>query len=338
MTRLLAACLLMSGVAFSGTAHAEPRFVLRIATAAPEGTAWAREMAAMTREVDAATRGEVRVKFILGGIAGSELEAGERVSRGQIDGVASGGPFCQKVSPSFGIAHVFGLYESRDEISHTLNNLRAQLDGEFNRSGFVLVGWASLGQELWLLPRKVTTFAELRAVKLWRWNMDPIGIAMDRLVGLASVTDSIENASTAVEQGRAEGFISVPQAILAFQWLSRARYFMEPRLSHLYACLVLTTKAFERMPIEHQQVVASAAAKLAQRIEDVSAKQDEQLTRELFPSRGLERMVVPDALRAELKAASRATWTRVDEKLVPKGLIEKARVLVEEFRARKTKK
>jgi TRAP-type C4-dicarboxylate transport system substrate-binding protein len=333
MTRLLAAFLL-----FSGAAQAEPRFVLRIATAAPDGTAWAREMAAMTREVDAATHGEVRMKFVLGGIAGNELEVGERVARGQIDGVASGGPFCQKLSPSFGVAHVFGLYESRDEISYTLNNLRAQLDSEFKRSGFVLISWASLGQELYLLPRKVGTLAELRKVKLWRWNMDPIGTALDRLIGLSNVPDSIESASAAVEQGRAEGFISIPQAILAFQWLSRSRYFMEPRLSWLYSCLVVTTKAFERMPIEHQQVVATAAAKLAQRIEEVSFKQDEQLTRELFVSRGLERIPLSDALRAELKAVSRASWPKVDEKLVPRGLIDKARALVEELRARQTKK
>ena len=65
--------------------------VVRMATPAPEGTGWAREIHAISREVEAATHDGVKLKWYLGGIAGDELQMGERVRRDQLDGVGSGG-------------------------------------------------------------------------------------------------------------------------------------------------------------------------------------------------------------------------------------------------------
>src|SRR4051794_39797241 len=80
-------------------AQAEPR-ILRLGTIAPDGTAWAREFNTFAREVETETGKQVKVKWYFGGIAGDESEMLERVRRGQLDGAASGGPLCERLSPS----------------------------------------------------------------------------------------------------------------------------------------------------------------------------------------------------------------------------------------------
>ena len=83
MTALVAAAMT------SSTARAD-RTVLRLATAAPDSTSWAKELRAFGRDVEASTDGQVAVKWYMGGVAGDEKEALERIAKAQLDGMASG--------------------------------------------------------------------------------------------------------------------------------------------------------------------------------------------------------------------------------------------------------
>ncbi len=82
--------------------------VIRMATVAPDGTSWARELKAFDREVQTVTHGQVRVKWYFGAIAGGEDEVKERIERNQLDGAASGGMMCQRVAPSMRVTRVMG--------------------------------------------------------------------------------------------------------------------------------------------------------------------------------------------------------------------------------------
>src|SRR6476659_6363188 len=70
-----------------GLARAD-EVVLRLASVAPSGTAWARELKAFARDVEAATNGAVRIKWYLGAITGDEAESIARIGRKQLDGGA----------------------------------------------------------------------------------------------------------------------------------------------------------------------------------------------------------------------------------------------------------
>ena len=80
--RIVAALVLLAGVA-----HAEP-VTLRMAAIAPDGTEWARALKAFAQEVETQSKGELRMKWYLGGMAGDELTALDRIKRGQLDGEA----------------------------------------------------------------------------------------------------------------------------------------------------------------------------------------------------------------------------------------------------------
>src|SRR4051794_4457037 len=98
----------MSSLALATSARgdASPVVTLRLAAIAPDGTAWARELREASRGAEAASRGRVRLKWYFGGIAGQEYDAAQRIDRGQLDGMASGGPVCQRVSPTLLVFNV----------------------------------------------------------------------------------------------------------------------------------------------------------------------------------------------------------------------------------------
>src|SRR5262249_279368 len=123
----------------SATALAEPRWTLRMATPAPEGTAWAREIKAFSREVEAGPHGEVRMKWYLGGIGGDELEIGERIRRDQLDGAGAGGMLCERLAPSMRVLRLLGVFQSRAEAAYVMQRLQPSLEAEFAKSGFSLI-------------------------------------------------------------------------------------------------------------------------------------------------------------------------------------------------------
>src|SRR4051812_13782613 len=68
---------------------AEETVTLRFATLAPEGTAWAREFLAAARDTELFSDGELKIRWVFGGIAGDENMVPMRMRRGQIDGEAA---------------------------------------------------------------------------------------------------------------------------------------------------------------------------------------------------------------------------------------------------------
>ena len=88
--------LLVSATPASG----EPEVVLRLASVAPDGSILARELRTFASEVESETEGKVRIKWFMNAVAGDEIEQGERIKRGQLDGTAGGGMFCNRIMPT----------------------------------------------------------------------------------------------------------------------------------------------------------------------------------------------------------------------------------------------
>src|SRR4051812_31784484 len=159
--RTLALLLLTAGVA-----HADP-IKLRMASVVPEGTAWARELKALAREIDTDTGGQVKMKWYLGGITGDDFESGRRIARGQLDGWAGGAWQCEKGAKSMVVTRLPGLYRSRAEIAWIEGRLRPTFDEEFKKAGFVFLGDSVIGPSIIFLRKAVHRFGELKRIKLW---------------------------------------------------------------------------------------------------------------------------------------------------------------------------
>jgi TRAP-type C4-dicarboxylate transport system substrate-binding protein len=84
MIRLLLVCLCLLG-ALSGPAGAA---TLKIATTAPEGTAWMQEMRRAATEIDKRTASRVQFTFYPGGVMGNDKSVLRKIRAGQLQGAA----------------------------------------------------------------------------------------------------------------------------------------------------------------------------------------------------------------------------------------------------------
>jgi TRAP-type C4-dicarboxylate transport system substrate-binding protein len=312
-------------------AQADP-VKLRIATVAPEGSGWAREMHDFSREVEVTTRGQVQLKWVLGGIAGDEFAAIERIRKGQLDGAALA-LGCEELAPSLHVVRLTGLIQSRDEYRYVLQRLRPRIDAELQKAGFFELGLGDIGSIMLFTKHPIESFADLRKQRLWVWNRDQLQINFLRSMGLQPVALPVESAAKAYESGTMDGFTAVPGAALVFQFSTLVPYFTNFHLGILPVCFVVLQRSVDALPVEDRKSLVSAAAKFAQHFEAIGDQLDDALVGRLFEKQGLKRYNVPASFTSEFLETARRVRGEVDPKLVPLDLLNTVLAWLADYRA-----
>jgi TRAP-type transport system periplasmic protein len=310
-------------------AHAQT--VIRMATPVPEGTLWWRAIHSFQQQVEKETGGQLRFKIYYGGIAGDEIQVGERIRREQLDGAFSGGMLCMRAAPSMRVMRVLGLFQGRAELNYVLGRLKPVLDEEFRRSGFVSLGLVGIGPELIFSRKPVRTLAEAKATRLWVWGDDnTLGPGLDGL-GFKTVRADLPEAGRLYDDGKVDGFVAAPSAALAFQWSARAKYLLPLRLASLDACVIISNRAFDPLPDAWKSIVRNAAAHAVSLCEELGREQDDALLGGLFAKQGLTILPLLPATVSQFFFESRALRDKVP--LVPAELLERVLTLLADYRA-----
>jgi TRAP-type C4-dicarboxylate transport system substrate-binding protein len=313
-------------------ARAKP-VTLRIASAAPEGSAWANLFHSLGRELAQATHDEVLLKWYMGGITGDEPASFAGIQAGHLDGVASGGPICERLAPSMRIQGLAGVFQSRDETAYVMERLRSTLEDETRHNGFELVIISGLGPEVLFTRTPVRSMNELRKLKLWMWSADEVGVTMARAMGLTIVATDLDDAAQAYDDRRSDGFIAIPTAALAFQWSTQARYVTDLRPGYLAGCILITSRAMDRVPPAYRTIFRALFAKYDALFQEVGRRQDDALLGGLFQKQGLTPLHPSEGLRSEFFESARTVRERVVPGLVPRALLDRVLKLLADYRA-----
>lgn len=306
---------------------------LRIAIIPPDGTSYAREMRAWARDLEQATNGEVQVRFYMGGIAGDEVEVGRRIERGQVDGTASAGMLCQRVMPSFRVLKLLGLFSDRAEIDYVIGRLGPRFVEEADRAGYVYLSAASLGRTVAFSKLPLRSYDDLKRARLWRWDLDQMSLEMGKRMGIRQVPLPLEEAARAFDENRVDGFYSIPVAALAYGFQARTHYILDMSTDFLAGCVLISNRAFNRLPVEGQQALRAASAKLAARIGSVGWKEDDALLGGIFAKHGMVTSTLSVTDRSRFLEDARAARQALANDLVPKQLLDEVLNLLADWRA-----
>jgi TRAP-type C4-dicarboxylate transport system substrate-binding protein len=329
--RSIAVTIVAAAAVWSARAQAD--VVIRIASPAPEGTAWARAGRAIANELESTTSGRVKLKTFLGGITGNEIETADRIRRGQLDAIASGGMICMKVMPSFRILRIVGLFQSRDESSYVSGRLRRTFEAEARREGFVLLGDMGVGPDHTFSTTPIASLADLKKPKFWVWDLDDVYSLEMPALGISMNPAPLERASRAFDEGKINGFVAVPTAALAFQWSTQSRYVSDLRLGFLRGCILVSTRVFDALDVGEQQALRASIAKLVAQLEDIGRRQDEALIGGLFERQGVRVVRASESFRAEFFEAARQARDKLGAKLVDPALLQKVMSMLADYRA-----
>jgi TRAP-type C4-dicarboxylate transport system substrate-binding protein len=273
------------------------------------------------------------MKIYFSGVAGTELESYERMKRGQVDGVISGGIVCERLAPSVSVMRIPGLFQSRAENAYVLGRLKPVLDKEFLAAGVTNLFESGVGPDLVFTRRPVRSMAELKALRLWIWDIDQSLAPFLKAMGLNLFLAPINEAGRAYDEGKHDGFIVPASAALVWQWTPQVHFFTNLNLSYVSGCFLIASRAFDALPIRTQEVIRTSGARARSRMDVVMQDLESQLVGGLFQKQGLTESPVSDTFRSEFFAAARAAREQATGHEVPQALIARVLSLLADFRA-----
>jgi len=242
------------GISLSFPAWSEEKtLVLKLATLAPEGSAWMRTLQKVNREVDSRTGGALRIRAYPGGVMGDDQAVLRKMRIGQIHiaGITTLG--LGSIFKDIQVLAAPFLFQTYDEVDHVLTRLTTRLEKGFEKNGYILVGWSEIGFVYIMSNKPIARLEDFQGMKVWTPEGDLLSQAVFRKVGVSPVPLSIPDVLMALQTGLVDVVYSPPIGAIALQWFTKVKYIIRVPLSYAVGGVAMTQKAFDRIPQEHQQ-------------------------------------------------------------------------------------
>jgi TRAP-type C4-dicarboxylate transport system substrate-binding protein len=246
-----AVCLLICEVPQAGAQE----FTIKFATLATEGTTWMNVM----KEYDAAIRkesgGRLGFKIYAGGVQGEDKDVMRKIRLGQLHSAGMTGVGVGEISSKLRILDAPFLFDNYAEVDKFQKVFENELNQEFVKNDFVLLGWAEVGFVYVLTNKPVRSVADMNGVKMWAWEGDAIAEAAFRALGISPIPLSVVDVLTSLQTGLINGAYTSPLAAVALQWNTRVKYMLNVPLADASGAVVVSKKKFDTLPPDMQEIL-----------------------------------------------------------------------------------
>jgi len=249
---LVVSCLLT--VLLSTSLHAQ-QYTIKFATLATEGSTWLNVMKEYDQAVRKESGGRLGFKIYAGGVQGDEKDVLRKIRLGQLQGAGITGVGIGEIAKSVRILDSPFLFKSYEEVDSVDEQFHSLFAKSFDDGGFVLIGWAEVGFVYTFTNSPVSKPADLRGVKMWMWEGDPIAEAMFDVLEVHPIPLSITDVMTSLQTRLIDGVYSPPLACLALQWFTRVKYMLDVPLADAQGAIVVAKNKFDQLPVDLQGIL-----------------------------------------------------------------------------------
>ncbi len=274
---------------------------IKLAVLVPEGTTWGNSLKKFSKDVSSLTGGEVNFKIYYGGVSGDEPDVLRKVRIGQLHGGIFTGKTLGDINGDVRVMEIpFTFYQNQKKASETLVKLTPQFDAAFKAKGFVNLGFYEIGQVYVVSTKKVSNLNELKGVKIWSWEGDPLVGAMLESLKLVSVPLALPDVLSSLSTGIINAAYAPPLAILALQWNTKVKYLVDFPTAFSIGALLISDKVWSKIKPDHQQKILMISKKYVKEANDKSVEESES-SKQLLKKSGIEFVSFPEA---DYKAAA----------------------------------
>jgi TRAP-type C4-dicarboxylate transport system substrate-binding protein len=289
---------------------------LKIATLAPEGSSWMREMRAAGDQLKAATEGRVELKFFPGGVMGNGETVLRKIKLGQLQGGAFAASELTGVNADAAVYGLPFIFSNVAEVRQVRSKLDPLIKAGFERNGLVVAGITGGGFIYMMSTQPISTQAQMRATKVWVPEGDIIGRIAFEEAGISPVQLALGDVYTSLQTGLIETVGNTTTGAVAFQWTTKLKVMVDLPVSYTIGILAIDKKALGRLSAEDQSAVIASIDAAFVRLESSNAA-DDLATRETLRNEGIE-IVAPVAAETQ---AWRDVGRRTLERMRREGLL-----------------
>jgi TRAP-type C4-dicarboxylate transport system substrate-binding protein len=249
---------------------------LKLAALVPEGTTWGLSLKKLSKEIDAATAGEVTFKVYYGGVAGDEPDVLRKIRIGQYHGGIFTGKTLGDISGDVRVMETpFSFYGDQKKAAAVMQRLTPVFNQKLKEKGFINLGFYEVGLVYLVSTRKITSLEELKGIKIWSWEGDELVKAMIESLQLVSVPLALPDVLSSLSTGIINAAYAPPLGILALQWQTKVKYLVDFPTAFSMGALVVSAKTWSQIKPEHQQIILGLSEKMIKEANDKSIADNE---------------------------------------------------------------
>jgi TRAP-type C4-dicarboxylate transport system substrate-binding protein len=147
------------------------------------------------------------------------------------------------------------LFQNYEEVDHVLSKTSARFEKILEKKGYILLGWSEIGFIYMMSNKPMSSVEAIRHAKVWMPEGDPMSQAVFEKAGVSPVPLGISDVLLALQTGLVDVIYSTPFGAVALQWFTKVKYITRAPLSFSMGAVVMTRKAFEIIPQDHQEVL-----------------------------------------------------------------------------------
>ena len=248
--------------------------VVKIATLAPDGSAWMRELRAASAEVKKGSGGRVDVKFYPGGVMGNDAVVLRKMRLGQLQGGVLTSSELSLVYPDATAYSLPFLLGSWDDVARVRASVDPMLAKGFQQRGIRMLGVTGLGFAYLMSDRPLRTRADMGGIKLWIPSNDEIAARTFKMGGVNTIPLPLGDVFTSLQTGLVDTVVNTPSGAIVLQWHGKLKHMVDLPLTFVVGFLVVDEKAWKKIAPADQAVLAAAFASAGKRM-DANIRRDD---------------------------------------------------------------
>jgi TRAP-type transport system periplasmic protein len=259
---------------------------LKLATMAPEGSVWMRQIDALNADLATITNGKISFKVYPGGIMGDDEVVLRKIRVGQLDGALFTTNALSKLDDDIYLLTYPGLFLNNREVDYFLETQSEFLTSRLQSKGFEVLGIMSLGFTYAYSTFPIQDTGDMKNAKAWLWDNDAVMNAMYSRLGVTPVSVGIGDVMTALQTGLLNMVFNTPAGIVSLQWFTRVKYMLDSPLTHSFGAFIVKSSSWEKVPDDLKPVVKDLVRKYTGEITRINRIEDEK-ARDILKTRGI---------------------------------------------------
>ena len=310
--------------------HAQ-EYTIKFATLAPEGSTWLRVMREFDKAIREQSGGRLGFKMYAGGVAGDEKDVIRKIRLGQYQSGGFTGVGLGEVAKEVRIMDSPFLFKNYDEVDFIVDKFDKNFEQSLEDGGFVLLGWAEVGFVYIYSDRPVSSPDDLKSMKVWMWEGDPIAQAAFQAIGVSPIPLSITDVMTSLQTGMIDAVYNSPLALIALQWFTRVKYMMGDPLADSQGAVIISKKVYDGLPKDLQDILIANGRKYFRQL-TLASRAENAKAIETLKQKGIQVTMPPKEVAAKFEETGRRARASLVGKLYPQQFLDEIQNALQSYR------
>jgi len=298
--------------------------LIRLGTAAPDGSSWFKVLDRMAQRWRKESNGKVDLRILPGGTQGDESKMLDKLKLRQLQAIGISGVGLATEVPGVNALQMPMLVDSYAGLDRVRAGLEPRLEKALADKGYVVLNWSDVGWVHFFAKRPARTPADLKPMKLFITSGDLESERLYREMGFTPIPVPITNLLPSLKTGMIEAFDVPPLFALANQSVGLVDYMIKLKWAPIVGATIVDRKVWETVPAPLRDRLMQIARETGEELRTEIRSQEEKAIRNMG-SGGLK--VVSDLTPAEIEqwlATAKIAQQKLRGTLVPADIFDEA--------------